>query len=409
MASTRRQFLATAGSASLIGFGSNLPGFLLRAAEAPLLGGKERILIVVQLTGGNDGLNTVVPHADELYYKSRPKLAVPKAQVLKINDQIGLSPNLSGCAKLVEENRLAIVQGVGYDNPNRSHFESMDIWHMARREKGTQPLGWLGRHLDATAAGPNTGDAPALHLGGEVQPLALCAAHVRVPSVDSLERFKLNLDGQSAKREAIQAVVSQERPEADDLLGFVQQGTSAALASSQRVEQVLGDYKTPVKYPESSLGRKLRSVAQLISAGLSTRIYYVELDGFDTHSNQAGGHTALLKEFDGAVGALVDDLAQQGNLDRSLVMSFSEFGRRVQENASEGTDHGAAAPMFLIGSRVKPGATGAHPSLSDLDDGDLKHHTDFRRVYAAVLERWLGQKSSDILGDGYAPLDVLPA
>jgi uncharacterized protein (DUF1501 family) len=300
---------------------------------------------------------------------------------------------------------LAVIQGVGYPRPNRSHFESMDIWHTCQRKDASRKTGWLGRYLDAHPQ-MQGGDVMALDLGHNQQPLALAAERVRVPTIRSLDRFRLQ--GGQPFRQAAASLAADPDPD-DELLGFVQSSRDTALAASRRVEQALQTYTTPVAYPENRLAERLRSVAQLLDAGLSARVYYTEIDGFDTHSRQAAAHEALLRQFSTALKAFLDDLQHQGHHRRVLVMAFSEFGRRVQENASEGTDHGAAGPMFLAGDPVQAGLVGPHPSLTDLIDGDLKFHTDFRQVYATVLERWLDWPSQEILGGEYPPLDVFDA
>jgi uncharacterized protein (DUF1501 family) len=326
--------------------------------------------------------------------------------VLKVDADCGFHPSLRGFADLLESGKLAVVQGVGYPNPNRSHFESMDIWHTCYHQTNRRSDGWLGRYLDATHAVAGR-DVPALHLGGEQQPLALAAEDVRVPSIGSLERFRLHGGNDASLSSAIKQLAEADRASTSNLLDFVQTSTSAALTASERVEAAARDYKTETAYPQTALSSKLRTVAQLIDAGLSTRIYYVELDGFDTHSRQAAAHGALLSEFSDAVTAFINDITQHGHGQRVLVMSFSEFGRRVKENASEGTDHGAAAPMFLAGERVRPELIGQQPCLTELDDGDLKSHTDFRQVYATVLEDWLAWQSAPVLGDAYEKLPLV--
>jgi uncharacterized protein (DUF1501 family) len=381
---------------------------LARAAASESAGGKETILVVVQLTGGNDGLNTVVPYNHDEYRTARPKLAIPANDILKINDMIGLHPSARGFSELLEAGKLAVVQGVGYPDPNRSHFESMDVWHTCERKGNPRSTGWLGRFLDASVASADV-DAPAIHVGPEKQPLALAAEAVRVPSFDTPEAFRLQDGGSPQFHDAVRALANGETGPSDPLLAYLQSSTTSALAASERIAEALRGYQTPINYPESALATRLKTVAQLIDAGLKTRIYYVELDGFDTHSQQAATHAALLKQLSGAVRAFVEDVAHHGHGDRTLVMSFSEFGRRVAENASEGTDHGAAAPMFLAGSRVRAGLVGEHPSLSDLDSGDLRFHTDFRQVYATLLERWLGWSSSSVLGGEFKSIDMLQA
>lgn len=405
---TRRQFLAAAASTSaLVSLARVTPNFLLHAADQRTDKSKsENILVVVQLSGGNDGLNTVVPLDQEQYRQQRPTLAIGSDQTLKINKQAGFHPSLRGFADLLETDRLAIIQGVGYPNPNRSHFESMDIWHTCHRERDSRQTGWIGRYLDASADQQAARDSAAIHFGAEVQPLALSTEKTPVSSVRSLEQFKLNLRD-SQQRPVIESVVAAERENGSDLLQFIQSSTTAALTVSQRVEQGLESYKTSVTYPQTQLAGKLRTIAQLIDAGMSTKIYYVTVDGFDTHSNQSGAHAGLLAELGGAVHAFLEDLAVHDHDQRVTVMSFSEFGRRVKENASQGTDHGAAAPMFLAGAPVKTGVIGDQPSLTDLIDGDIRHHTDFRQVYASVLEDWIGWDSVSILGKRFDKINVI--
>jgi len=403
MSVTRRKFLtATLQGTSVLALGSLAPGFLLQAAESG--SNRDRILVVVQLTGGNDGLNTVVPYTSAEYYKLRPKLAIPKGDVLKIDDSLGFAPSLKGFSRLLEAGELAIVQGVGYPDPNRSHFESMDIWHTCQRKTDRRSAGWLGRYLESL----KSSDVAAMHVGSGKQPLALTAETARVPSVESLEQFRLELK-RAESTAAVQELSRAPREQSSDLLGFLQSNTSSAIDVSERLASAAKGHAPKSPYPESDLGRKLKLAAQLIASDFPARVYYVELDGFDTHSQQGAAHAGLLRQLSEAVEAFTADVAEQGNRDRVLSMVFSEFGRRVAENASEGTDHGAAAPMFLIGSRVMAGLTGKLPSLTDLDEGDLKHHTDFRRVYATVLEGWLGAESRGILGGRFELLDGLIA
>jgi uncharacterized protein (DUF1501 family) len=384
------------------------PRFLLETAAQGAERKGDNILVVVQLTGGNDGLNTVVPYNDDVYRHARASLAIAKNAVLKIDDQLGFHPSLKGFARLLEQKQLAIVQGVGYPNPNRSHFESMDVWHAAQMKVDKQQGGWLGRALDAHKVElVKLADTAAMHLGDEPQPLALTARDVATPSVRSLERFKLETGGDPTRRSMITTATQMPRESQSDLLKFVQTSAAAALAASQRIEAAAKEYKTPVQYPTTALATKLKSVAQLIDAGLATRIYYVAIDGWDTHSNQAAAHAGLLEQLGDAVAAFTEDVTHHGHGERVVTLMFSEFGRRVKENASRGTDHGAAAPVFLAGNRVKPGLIGKLPSLTDLDDGDQKHHTDFRAVYAALLEHWLSWPSAPVIGEGFEPAQVL--
>lgn len=407
---SRRHLLQTlVGVPSLVTLCPSLPRFLLDTSASAAQKKGDNVLVVVQLSGGNDGLNTVVPYAHDGYQRNRVQLRVEASQVLKVSDELGLHPSLSGLHALYEQGQLAILQGVGYPNPNRSHFESMDIWHTAEQvvAAGGRRTGWVGRYLDASAIEGQ--DIPAIHIGLGRQPLALAGTQVRAASVQSLEAFRVDYGGDAALRRTVKKTAEQPRSRNGELLQFLQRSTVSALASSDRVQEALKNYNSPVAYPAFPLAQQLKNVAQLIEAGLSTRVYYLSHDGFDTHANQAAAHAGLLQQLGDALAAFMKDLQHLGQADRVTVMTFSEFGRRVKENASAGTDHGAAAPMFMMGPRVRAGVIGEHPSLADLDEGDLKHHTDFRRVYATVLRQWLGLDPSLVLEGRYTPLDLLRA
>lgn len=403
----RRDVLSVATASTLAAFAPTAPRFLLDsavAAEAPGGAKEDRVLVVVQLSGGNDGLNTVVPYGRDEYRRARPTLAQPAGSVLKLNDELGLHPSCAGLAALWEKQALAIVQGVGYPNPNRSHFESFDIWHTAHRETSARSTGWLGRYADATRSGrgeSKDADPPAIHVGGEPQPLALAAHDSAASSFRSLEDLRLRTPRGSADRDAVSARLAAAAPPTDDFERFLRAASVSALTTSRRVEAVVSGASTGAKYPAGELARRLQVVAQLVEAGLGTRIYYVMQDGYDTHSKQAAAHASLLSDLGGALQAFHADLAARGHDRRTTVLVFSEFGRRVRENASQGTDHGAAAPAFLIGGAVRAGVLGDHPSLTDLDDGDLKHRVDFRQIYATLLTDWLGCDAASVLGQPY--------
>jgi uncharacterized protein (DUF1501 family) len=282
----------------------------------------------------------------------------------------------------------------------------MDIWHSCLRKDVTRQDGWIGRYLDH--AGLETlADPAAIHLGSEKQPFALMSRDVRVPSIQSLEQFRFSGGERPQFKQAVRELTAASRGGDNNLLGFVQSSTSTAIATSERMESAGIGYQPSSPYPTTALGEKLETVAKLIAAGLKTKVYYVRIDGFDTHANQPAAHAALLREVSDAVSCLINDLVARGHGDRILVMCFSEFGRRVAENASEGTDHGTAGPMLFAGTRLRPGLLGEHPSLSDLDQGDLKYHTDFRQVYAAVLQDWLRCPSSPTLLGDYQKIDLI--
>ncbi len=408
---TRRAFLR---DTSLVALGASVPSFLSKtAAQAPAShrpGARDTILVVVQLTGGNDGLNTVIPFADPEYIRLRPTLRQPRDQVRRINDQIGLHPAMNGMADLLQDHSLCIVQGVGYPNPSQSHFRSMDIWQAASTERDLTE-GWIGKALRHIPA------ASSFHLSAanEAAPLALTGSPVRVPSITSLADFQIRVEaaGSADRRAQTQAIEASAAPaksaSQSSLLDFVQRTAVNTYASSHRLQELGNNYQPRVPYPNSALANQLRLAAQLIDGGLGARLFYVTLDGFDTHAGQAAPHAALLRKLSDAISAFYRDLSQRGHRDRLMIMTFSEFGRRARENGSHGTDHGSGAPMFLVGGRVKEGLVGAHPSLTNLDDGNLRHHTDFRQVYAALLDSWLGVPSRQVLGQEFRPLDILRA
>jgi uncharacterized protein (DUF1501 family) len=415
---TRREFLRLGlGTSTLLACGATVPAFLANSANAlaaapPGPGAQRRILVVLQLDGGNDGLNTVVPFTDEHYRKARPRLNLPTAQLHRINDRIGLHQSLAGLSNLYQNKKLAIVQSVGYPNPNRSHFESMAIWHTARIGPRADTPGWLARCLDQRFNGGG-GDSPALHISEALLPQALYGSQRHVPSLASLEQFRRRLgmpEGAAAReqRTALDQIGSQQRGTPGSLLQFVERSTVITYASSARLEGVMNKGPGGGTYPEFyGLARRLKVIAQLIKAGLQTSIYYTQIGGFDTHANQLGTHANLLREVGDSLKAFVDDMTKSGDASRVLVLVFSEFGRRLRENASAGTDHGTAAPVFLVGPGVRAGVHGPYPNLQDLVDGDPRHAVDFRSVYAAVLDQWLACPNATVLGKGFTALPVL--
>jgi uncharacterized protein (DUF1501 family) len=417
MQPTRRDFLRVGlGSSTLLASGLSVPAFLARTANALAAdrGNRTdgRVLVVLQLDGGNDGLDTVVPYGDDLYRKHRPHLQVAKNQVHRIDDRMGLHPALTGPSQLLQNGHFAVVQSVGYPNPNRSHFESMRIWQAARLDPASDTPGWLARSLDQ-GLGRSGGDAPALHVSSSLLPQALYGSQRQVPSLVSLEQFRRRVGvpgeaGAAEQRAALDQVAGLERGGADSLAQFVQRTAVISYTSSARLENVLGGKAAVTGYPANNgLAERLKLVAQLIKAGLSTSIYYTQLGGFDTHANQFGTHFVLLREMGDALKAFLDDLGKSGDTERVLVLVFSEFGRRLTENASGGTDHGTAAPVLLAGGAVRPGLHGPYPNLEDLADGDPKHGIDFRQVYATVLDQWLGYPSEAVLGEKFEQLPVL--
>ena len=395
---TRRGFLK---SSSLIALAPTVPGFLASTARAVDAGRDSRILVVVQLDGGNDGINTVVPFADEGYAKHRKALRLPKDQLVKVSDAVGLHPQLGRFGKMLEAGQLAVVQGVSYPNPNRSHFRSMEIWQSARLDPEEHGgLGWLGRALDQN---PRSGGAAAsLLVGTGSIPVALRGRRSIASSLEKPEEFELGASTTQLRNLASNA------DSKSNLAAFVNRSMLDAYATSDRIAQLAKNSSSGGSYPGSGLGRHLQTVARLIKAEFGTRIYYTLQSGYDTHTSQLRTHAELLNDLSGALKAFLDDLTTSKLADQVAVLVFSEFGRTVVENASAGTDHGTSGPLFVAWPKVKPGLHGAMPSLLDLDPkhGDLRTSLDFRQVYASILEDWLGLPTAEPLGGSFAKLPL---
>jgi uncharacterized protein (DUF1501 family) len=436
---TRRQFLRTSALGAAATW--TLPVFLERtffaldalAADSPtqaITGKDGTILVVLQMAGGNDGLNMVVPYADDAYYRARPRLGLAADKILKIDNYAGLNGKLIALKALFDEGHLSVVRGVGYPNPNRSHFRSTEIWQTAWDSDRNVSEGWLGRYFDNCCAGadPTVGVA----IGDEMPQAFAAKAPIGVtfsrpeqfrwrtsePSQGrmSAEEFffrQLNEGGggeENASAAADGASISALTGKAKTDVGtldFLQRTALDAQLSSDKILAIARKYKSTVTYPQGQLAASLNIIARMIAGGLPTRVYYASQGGFDTHAGQINAHERLMGEFNDAIAAFIADLKQQGNFDRVLLMTFSEFGRRVAENANGGTDHGAAAPMFVLGGKVKAGLFGKYPSLTDLDHGDLKFNTDFRSVYGTVLEQWLKAPSQVVLGRKFPELPIV--
>jgi uncharacterized protein (DUF1501 family) len=408
----RRQFLTrTLQTSSLVALGSVVPEFVASTARAAAPG-KDTILVVIELTGGNDGLGTVIPYADDQYHKARPTLGFKKDGVLRLDDHVGLNPSLNALHQLYQQGQVAVVQGVGYPNPDRSHFEAMDIWQSADPKRSIKS-GWLGR---ATGdLGDRAGNLPIVHVGPTKLPLALQGAPGGAVSINNNHPFRLELGGGTAERHRARRRLlydlAPEPSDENDLLGFVQRRQLQTLTAVQRLRELIdgGGLNPAPGFPGGGLTQKLTLMAGLIGKEFGTRILYTALDGFDTHSGQAEMQARLLGELGQGVQAFFQTLKPSGHDKRVLVMTFSEFGRRVQENGSKGTDHGAASCLFVAGPGIKGGVVGKHPSLTDLDAGDLKHSVDFRAVYATLLDTWLGCDSKAVLGAKWDHVDGIKA
>lgn len=390
---------------------------------------QDRVLVVIQLGGGNDGLNNVIPFGESAYYKARPAIGIREDKVVKLGQAaVGLHPSLAPIADMYNEGQVSIVQGVGYPNPDRSHFKSMDIWHTA--DTSATGDGWIGRYFDSECVGfgkseSGKGDGASVKDAnpqagiaiGREAPLAMRGRMVSPLSFESADLFRWN--GQDVDKtleayykriaEAGSAPVEGGASVGNSNSAFLTRTALDAQVSSATIRRAVAQ-KGAVAYPNSDLSRQLQMVSAMINAKLSTRVYYVSMSGFDTHAGQGGEngrHANLLGQFAQAVKAFYADLKAQRNDGRVLTMSFSEFGRRVGQNASGGTDHGTAGPMMLFGPMVNPGVMNAHPSMRDLDQGDLKFTVDFRSVYAGVLGSWLSADSEKILEGRYELAPVL--
>jgi len=402
--STRREFFRLgAQGVGLFAFARFAPSFLVASAQAgvPAPRKDRPILVVVQLAGGNDGLNTVVPFEDDRYYRLRPGLAVPKDKVLRLDGQLGLNPACGGLHQLAQEGKLAIIQNVGYPNPNRSHFRSTDIWETASDSGEFVSTGFVGRYFDNCCGGAPAGSDPlGVHLTSEVPELfAADRDHATFGVLPFANRRQRN-ENLGLLEKLIHEPMTGENGSAS----YLRHTMMDALVTERKVGDMLDGYQPAAEYPHNAFASELRNVAALIAGGLSTRVYFISLGSFDTHVNQQGRHEQLLTTLGGGLAAFQKDLEAHGLADQVLAMTFSEFGRRPMENDGKGTDHGTAAPLFVMGAKVKGGLHGAAPNLDVDRNQDLAFGIDFRQVYATVIDRWLAGDSTAVLGRKFEPL-----
>ena len=375
----------------------------------------DKIIVILQLSGGNDGLNTVIPFRNDVYYKSRPKIAIPKEKILTLTDEIGLNPALLGLKKLYDEGLLGIFNGVGYPSSDRSHFRSMDIWHTASASDEYLQTGWLGRYLDAQCdkkclpyQAIEIDDTLSLALKGDkLKALAMQDVQKFYRLTRSKSLQKIN-DKNLAQMQAQAHIQEHQHENVAYLYKTLAETVSSADYINEKTKKQQLNTSNNADYPKNNFAPKLKNIAQMINSRLETRVYYAELSGFDTHIQQNKRQEKLHTDYADSVYAFVQDLKKTGNLDKTVIMTFSEFGRRVEENGSAGTDHGTANNLFVIGGKLKKaGIYNPMPSLTDLNDGDLKHNIDFRSIYATILEKQLGQNHQHILGKGFDMLDFI--
>ena len=369
----------------------------------------KKALVVIQLSGGNDGLNTVIPYSSDLYYDQRPSVHVDPDQVLKLDDDLGLSPSMGPIKQLWDQGKLAVINGIGYPNPNRSHFRSMDVWHTAETEKISSE-GWLGRtirDLDPTADNVLTG----VNFGRGL-PRALACKDVPVASVANVETYGLlpDIQDEQAKALALKAfsMMYGGTEGKDAVAQFLGQTGLNALKGADILRTAPAKYSSTVEYASTPIAESLKSIAQVICADLGTQVYYAQHGSFDTHAAEIDSHAKLWKDVSEAIGDFTDDLREHGREDDVMVLVFSEFGRRVMDNGT-GTDHGSGSAALVIGGPVQGGMYGEYPSLkiADQTEGDLRFTTDFRSAYSTILEQWFGLDAVPIVNGTFEQLDFV--
>jgi uncharacterized protein (DUF1501 family) len=379
-----------------------LPKFLKAFEKPELVPQGNKVVVVLQLSGGNDGLNTVIPVRNDIYYKSRPRLGITKEQALLVTDEVGLHPALTGLKDLYSDGSLGILNSVGYPNPDRSHFRSMDIWHSASNSNEYVYTGWLGRYLDAQCTGCDK-PTQALEID-DVLSLALKGEHAKALAMKDPRRLYTSSNEKYFKEVAANhAAGSEEKP-----VDYLYKTMAETVSSADYIFKQSRLHPSSTEYPKTDLGNSFKTIASLIFSDINTKVYYVSLGSFDTHVGQEGQQKRLFTEMNDAINAFVKDLKSNNRFQDVLLMSFSEFGRRVSQNASGGTDHGTANNMFLIsGGLQQKGVLNAMPDLADLQEGDLKYKVDFKNVYATILNKWLQADDKKILGSQYEHLSFI--
>jgi len=398
----RRNFIAKSALGTV---GSLLVPTFLKGFDQPTLPSylvdQGKILVVLQLSGGNDGLNTVVPFKNDLYFQKRPGLALKETEVLKLSDELGFHPSLGGLRALYDKGMVQIINEVGYPNPDRSHFRSMDIWQSGSGSDEYVTSGWLGRYLDSNCLGADCLPYKAIEVddtlsmalkGNQVNGLAMAdpgrlVKQARQPLITSLNKGPALLD--------------------EDNLGYLYKTLASTVSSAEYIFETSHRLKNTETYPSNPLGKQFKTISTLIQSGISTKVYYVSVSGFDTHADQLRKQSRVLQEVSDSLKAFFDDLGKSSLGKEVLVMAFSEFGRRVAENGSRGTDHGTAGPVFLISQGIGKKLEGTGPDLSQLDEGDLRYKTDFRDVYATLLQKWLMTSPDKIISGHPNILNIL--
>lgn len=379
-----------------------VPQFVKAFGSSPQIVKGNKVLVIVQLTGGNDGLNTIIPYRNDIYYRNRPFLGIARTAAIPLTDDVGLTTGMKNLKRLYDDGKVSIVNGVGYEHPTRSHFRSMDIWQTGSRADEFITSGWIGRYLDHSCAGCDKHYSMAIEVDDALA-LAMRGKAKNAIAIKNIEQFY-----NAASDPFFKKLTAHQQEHHAQLAGYLYKSLRETTSAAEYIHAQTKIYNTQAAYPSTDLGQRMKTIGSLIISNAETRVYYASLASFDTHVGQKERQIHLLEQVDTAIAALVDDLKTNNRFDDVLIMVFSEFGRRVVQNASNGTDHGAANSMFFISGGIKKaGLYNNIPSLENLDEGDLRYEIDFKSAYAMVLDNWLKVNSKEILGREYKPLDVV--
>lgn len=392
----RRKFiqLSSLASASVM-----VPQFLRAFERQPAVLAGNKVLIVIQLTGGNDGLNTVIPYRNDIYYSSRPLLGIKREEALSLTDEVGLHPALKNIKGLYDEGHVTIINGVGYPEPNRSHFRSMDIWHSASSSKTVLSTGWLGRYLDEV----QDNNHPLAIEVDDTLSLAMKGNDKSGIAVNDIKQFH-----KAAANSYIKKIAGHAGEHEEKLTSYLYKTLAQTTSSAEYIFEQSTIYKSIQSYPDTPIGKRMKTIGSLVCSRAQTKVYYVSHGSFDTHVGQKDRQERLFTQLDDALASLTAELKANGLFNDVLIVTFSEFGRRVSQNGSNGTDHGTAGNMFVIGGGLKKaGLYNSIPSLTDLDEGDLKYTTDFRDIYATLLDKWLEADPKAVLGKNFKHMDFI--
>lgn len=396
----RRRFLQVGSLASAAVM---MPKFLKALERGHLAPPGNKVLVIIQLSGGNDGLNTVIPYRNDIYYKARPALGIKREAALSLNDDLGIHPALKGLKALYDDGALGILNNVGYPNPDRSHFRSMDIWHSASQSNEYWSDGWIGRYLDAQCKGCDK-PTQALEIDDTLSLALKGDSDKGLAMTDPARLYGTSNDKYFAELLKQHTTDNDHHNNAD----YLYKTMGETISSAAYIQQQFKTYKSSAPYPNTELGRNLRTIANLVMSDINTKVYYVSHGSFDTHVNQQDQQARLFGQLSDALTVFTDDLKANHRFEDVVVMTFSEFGRRVSQNASGGTDHGTANNMFLVGGSLKqPGLINDGPDLLNLKDGDLQYQVDFKSVYATLLSNWLGADDKAVLKATYPHLSFV--